>query len=73
MDEDTFKVDPVDALGALSKRHLEMATELDQMEEDVTSWEAGFLDTVLKRLRSGQALTTGQATKLEEIHEEHLE
>ncbi|MGH9391937.1 MAG: hypothetical protein ACRD1Z_20230 [Vicinamibacteria bacterium] len=71
-DEDTFSVDPVEALGVRSRRHLEMAQELDGMERDVTSWEAGFLDTVLKRLREGRVLTEGQAEKLEQIHREYL-
>lgn len=32
-------------------KRLEMAVALDSMEVDVTSWEAGFLDRIIKKLR----------------------
>lgn len=66
-EDDSFSVDPKDALRNKSKLHLEMAEELDRMERDVTSWEAEFLDSILKRLRSGTALTERQAKTLQEM------
>lgn len=32
-------------------RYLALARALDEMEGDVTSWEAEFLDTIIKQLR----------------------
>lgn len=53
-----------------SARHLEMAQELDQMDRDVTSWEAGFLDDILRQLEIRKIpLTPGQAVKLGEMYE----
>lgn len=47
-----------------SARHLETAEALDGMEEDVTEWEAGFLDSILKQLRAGRALSQKQIDTL---------
>ena len=33
------------------ERQLEVVLALDGLDEDVTSWEAGFLDSAIKRLR----------------------
>lgn len=41
-------------------RQLEIVQELDQMEVEVTPWEAEFLDSVLKRLSAKTPLTQGQ-------------
>lgn len=49
-----------------------MARELDEMEEDVTSWEADFLDSILKALHHGRTLSPKQAERLEEMHEKYL-
>lgn len=38
----------------------DMATKLDSMERDVDSFEAGFLSTVLPRLRQGYGLSDKQ-------------
>lgn len=55
-----------------SERHLEMARALDGMEQDVTSWEADFLDSVLRQLQiRGVPLTTKQADILEEMYERY--
>jgi hypothetical protein len=52
--------------------HLEMAEALDSMERDVDSWEAGLLDSVLRRLKDGTPLTPGQTTALEEMHAKYF-
>lgn len=52
--------------------HLLIAQELDRMERDVTSWEAGFLESVLKRLNRGNAITDKQVNVLNRMHEKYL-
>lgn len=52
--------------------HLEMAQALDSMERDVTSWEAGLLDSVLKRLRAGHPLSPKQTASLEGMYQKYL-
>jgi hypothetical protein len=53
--------DDVDrAIGELVAKQLELVRELDRMDVDVTSWEAGFLDSVLKQLEARTPLTTNQ-------------
>lgn len=53
--------------------HLEMAEALDSMERNVSSWEADFLESVLKRLKDdGRTLSEKQATKLKELYERYL-
>jgi len=54
------------------REHLEMAEEIDRMERDVTSWEADFLDSILKRLRNKIPLTPKQAEVLEGMHEKYI-
>lgn len=46
-------------------RQLEIVKELDSMEVDVTTWEANFLDTVIKQLNGKTPLTQ---TQLETLH-----
>ena len=46
---------------------LEIAEQLDGMEQDVTTWEAAFLDTVLQTLREGRQLSPKQIEKLKEV------
>jgi hypothetical protein len=52
--------------------HRDMARELDSMERDVTSWEANFIESVLKALRSGKSLSNPQKEKLEEMWDKYL-
>lgn len=52
--------------------HLEMAKALDSMKRDVDSWEAGLLDSVLKRFEDGKPLTPKQAVALEEMYAKYL-
>jgi hypothetical protein len=54
------------------KTPLEMAVELDEMERDVTSDEATFLERALKDLRSGKELRPKHLAKLEAMHEKYL-
>jgi hypothetical protein len=49
-----------------------MAKELDSMDRDVTSWEADFLESVMKALRAGQPLSNGRKEKLEEMWDKYL-
>jgi hypothetical protein len=53
--------------------HLAMAEALDEMDEDVTEWEASFLESVLRLLRDGLALTEPQARTLEEMRRKYIE
>ena len=56
--------------GALTLR--EMAEALNDMERDMTSWEADFHDCVLKKLRAKEPLTSKEDAKLREIYEKYL-
>ncbi len=50
------------------KKHSELAHELDAMEEDVTSWEAEFLESIILRLDEKKlALTQKQIERLYEL------
>lgn len=50
------------------QKHLALALDLDGMDEDVTSWEAGFLEDIIVRLRDKKIpLAQGQIDKLYEI------
>lgn len=52
---------------------LELAEELDNMERDVTTWEADFLESILKRLREdGSELTPKQEYQLRRMEEKYL-
>ena len=46
---------------------LERAEALDAMDQDVTSWESEFLETVLVSLRKGHGLTQKQKDVLDEM------
>lgn len=47
------------------QKHLDLALELDRMDEDVTSWEADFLQSIIARLRDKKIpLTQGQIDTL---------
>ena len=49
------------ALEGALQRHLDLALELDQMDQDVTPWECDFLESVIVRLRNKKTpLTQGQ-------------
>jgi hypothetical protein len=52
--------------------HENLAKDLDHMEEDVTPWEADFLDSILKILSRGGTLSPKQAERLEGMHEKYL-
>ena len=49
-----------------------MVKALDEMDRDVTSWEADFLSSILDSLYFGLALTQKQAVRLEEMYERYL-
>lgn len=54
------------------QKHLAMAEALDFLDEEVTSWEAEFLDTVLKQLHEGKrALTQKQIDVLNRMCDEY--
>ena len=40
------------------ERQLEAVLALDGLDEDVTSWEASFLDSAIKRLRNSKLTLT---------------
>lgn len=48
--------------------YLDLAEELDEGDFDVTSWEAGFLNTVLKQTH----ISVKQAEVLDEMNEKYL-
>ena len=51
----------------------QMITECERLEpEDLTPWECGFINTVLKLHRSNRQLTAAQAECLERIHRKHF-
>lgn len=49
----------------------DMIDFLEHMDHDVSSWEAEFLDSIMKQRRAGQSLSPNQRAKLEEIWEEY--
>lgn len=49
---------------ALIDSQLAQAKALDEMEEGVTAWEMEFLDSILKQLRAGRALSQKQVEAL---------
>ena len=49
-------------------RHLAMAEALDAMEQDVNTWEAGFLQSILDQLRvDKRPLSQKQVEKLNDL------
>ena len=51
----------------------EMAKALDGMDRDLPTWEANFLDSILKRLGRGGTLTQLQTSKLVEIWRKYFD
>lgn len=56
---------------ALVASQLAQAKALDEMEVDVTSWEAGFLDSIMKQLRAGRALSQKQIETLNRMSDQY--
>lgn len=53
-------------------RHLALAIALDLMEDDLNTWEAGFLQSVLDQLRvDKRPLTQKQIDKLYEMADQY--
>ena len=60
------------AVSETVRRQLDQAEALDRMEDvDVTSWEAEFLDSVLKQLRAGRALSQKQIDVLNRMSSQY--
>lgn len=57
------------AIGAIIQKQLELVRELDRMDVDVTSWEASFLDSVLRQLEAKTPLTPGQLVVVQKMYE----
>ncbi len=55
-----------------SEEYLEMAQDLDGMDEDVTSWEANFLDSILTHLRNGGRLSPNRVNSLKDMYEKYF-
>ncbi len=55
----------------LIKKHLETVEALDAMEDDVDSYEAGFLETALRQLREGRGLTQRQIEFLNSMSDKY--
>ncbi len=53
-------------------KDLETAEDIDENGVYVTGWEANFLDSVMKQLDEGRALTTRQGQILEQIQERRV-
>ena len=54
------------------ERQLEAVLALDGLEEDVTSWEAGFLESAIKRLRDDKrSLTSPMLAVLKSMCEKY--
>jgi len=46
--------------------------DLDENGEDLTSWEANFVDSLMKQLRAGHRCSDLQRSTLERIREQRL-
>ena len=55
------------------EEQLGIAEDLDGMEEDVTTWEATFLESVLVQLRAGRGLSDKQENTLLRMKLDYLE
>jgi hypothetical protein len=67
---DVNPFDDVDrAIGALVSKQLELVKELDHMDVDVTSWEAEFIDSVLRQLEAKTPLTPKQLAVVQRMVE----
>lgn len=51
------------------QKHLDVAKELDAMETDVTSWEASFLESIIKQLEGRTPLSQKQIDVLHRMCE----
>ncbi len=54
-----------------NERHLATAMALDEMDDDVTEWEFEFLDSVIKQLRAGRALSQKQIESLNRMSDKY--
>lgn len=54
------------------KQNLEMAEALDEMEKTLSSDNADFLESILKKLRHDDDLTDREQKKLEILYKKHL-
>ena len=59
------------AVSALVASQLAQAKALDEMEVDVTSWEAGFLESCLRQLQAGRALSQKQIEVLNRMYDQY--
>lgn len=60
------------AISAIIASQLAQAQALDGMEDvDVTSWEADFLDSVLKQLKAGRPLSQKQIDVLNRMSDQY--
>lgn len=59
------------AVSALVASQLSQVQALDRMEVDVTSWEAGFLESCLKQLQVGRALSQKQIEVLNRMSDQY--
>ena len=50
----------------------ELAQELDESDAAVTTWEAGFLESILTREERGLGLTGPQVETIEKMGEKYL-
>ena len=49
--------------------HQQMVDDCEARESRLSEWERDFIDSLKHRLASGQALTTNQAGRLDEVWE----
>lgn len=56
---------------AIIARHLSTAEAIDGMEGGVTEWEMDFLDSILKQLRAGRALSQKQVDVLHRMSDKY--
>lgn len=59
------------AVSAAIASQLAQTKALDEMETDVTSWEADFLDSCLKQLKAGRALSQKQIEVLNRMSDQY--
>jgi len=64
---------PHSRTGESLENFLITAEALDNMEKPVTDWEAGFLENILRSLRSGRRLTDKQGSVLERMAGKYLD
>lgn len=55
-----------------ARSHYQRLKRIDTMSQDVTSWEAGFLDTTLARTANGTPLTDPQLRVLAKMELRYL-